>query len=959
MPPPDFTPRPSSTSRNSRVVFKLAREAEKHGQWNESVVLLKEALALGEREGRGKRTTQIQDDLAVCLLNVGLAARQGNSSQEAAKYLCEAEEHSRKILAARENTRTEGKEVERARNVLAQCLSAQYDAEASPESHEKLMEAIRLLQKNQILQLEKFGNDDDALLRTQHDLALYLARAGNYAEAEKLDTITMRERETKYGPFHKDYLESCYNLANDRLHLGRYSLARNMFRALAATLRTSADSGSIDIEMCEELARRCTAEQWRQWASQILQQHRLKQARLVGIRSQEVEDRWKCSIRIVILCLRRKKIEQFLGACSQQKQARQKWKTAIAVCIHRQRANLILAIFRTRKKTAVQRWKFAITVCIHWQRIDLMLAIFRGKRKRAQNRWRFALDKVVCVIRKRNVDRGLRIFRMNRERARHRWTLALQESASVVQAHKVENSLSFFRSIRDRAQQRWGRAYRWSLFTVLVKRRQAKLWRRAFLALIFIIRSRRLAASRRTTLIAVAARNLPDGTSQSSGSFLSRLRGGSWTFVAEPNLVAKAVQQSGVVPGAWPDSDVLSHRVAFDKGGDLVSTSESAHGEEGLAAEDLSDLGSACSREEETRTRPEASQEDGDDDESAVGEKIDEEVEPDESPGAGELTEVACLFDAENAPSTTTDQQLKPTKDWLGKFKDLRKKTLGSRYIHNPDVPRIKIALLDTGIDDSHPDVHGKYEEYRDFLHPDQLEGIDIDGHGTHKAGIILDLCPFAALYVGRLVDCGQSIRKEKDEELASRVAQAIDYAANIWQVDIISMSFGLARYSEAVHRSIKRAESNNIVFFAAAANSGNTTPVAFPAREKEVLGIFASDGFGKPLAFNPPPQVRQNYLMILGANVEAAWPGGGRRSQSGTSVATPIAACVAAFLYEYNANQLGMTGLQCYRGVERVLSEMAQSRPDGYCDVVPWQGYFKPRSFKSHLINVLHDLHS
>lgn len=43
---------------------------------------------------------------------------------------------------------------------------------------------------------------------------------------------------------------------------------------------------------------------------------------------------------------------------------------------------------------------------------------------------------------------------------------------------------------------------------------------------------------------------------------------------------------------------------------------------------------------------------------------------------------------------------------------------------------------------------------------------------GLETRVLILDLCPFAALYVGRLVDCGQSIRKEKDEELASRVAQ-------------------------------------------------------------------------------------------------------------------------------------------------------------------------------------------
>lgn len=183
MPLPDASPAPRRTKRKSRAVFKLAREAEKLGNWEQSVTLLKEALILGEKEDESERTTKIEDYLAVCLLNVGLAAKQENRLPDANQCFREAEGHSRKIVVAREKVQAVGKEVERARNGLAQSLRAQYDIDASQENYEKLLEAIKLLEENLDLQISRLPADDDALLTTQNDLALSLARAGWYTQA--------------------------------------------------------------------------------------------------------------------------------------------------------------------------------------------------------------------------------------------------------------------------------------------------------------------------------------------------------------------------------------------------------------------------------------------------------------------------------------------------------------------------------------------------------------------------------------------------------------------------------------------------------------------------------------------------------------------------------------------------------------------------------------------------------
>ena len=98
----------------------------------------------------------------------------------------------------------------------------------------------------------------------------------------------------------------------------------------------------------------------------------------------------------------------------------------------------------------------------------------------------------------------------------------------------------------------------------------------------------------------------------------------------------------------------------------------------------------------------------------------------------------------------------------------------------------------------------------------------------------------------------------------------------------------------------------NNILFFSAASNDGSTktVPIAFPAKLSTVFSIGSAKGSGTVSNHNPyDPRGEINY-NALGEQVKAAWPEhlnqGKERRQSGSSIATPFAAAIAALILEF-----------------------------------------------------------
>ncbi|KAI0401131.1 hypothetical protein F4802DRAFT_619154 [Xylaria palmicola] len=252
---------------------------------------------------------------------------------------------------------------------------------------------------------------------------------------------------------------------------------------------------------------------------------------------------------------------------------------------------------------------------------------------------------------------------------------------------------------------------------------------------------------------------------------------------------------------------------------------------------------------------------------------------------------------------------------WLSKIKEsdvtehvfsaFRRKELAGR--------RIRIAILDTGYD---PDAvffdrnrKRHLQGWKDYVEKDQQLPKDEDGHGTHVLSVLMKVAPAADVFVARVT------RDTPDLQNATRnIAQAIEWAWKDCKADIINMSFG---FDEEIYVDGTRIVSNailtalletnqRILFFAAAANDGGNRNEMFPASNMNVLSIRGTDDYGWAQRFNPPPDYNSATcfmtlgLDVPGASLTTSEHEGADVCKSGTSVATPIAAGIAAMLLGY-----------------------------------------------------------
>ncbi|KAF8853857.1 subtilisin-like protein, partial [Acephala macrosclerotiorum] len=329
------------------------------------------------------------------------------------------------------------------------------------------------------------------------------------------------------------------------------------------------------------------------------------------------------------------------------------------------------------------------------------------------------------------------------------------------------------------------------------------------------------------------------------------------------------------------------------------------------------------------------------------------------------------------------------TRDWFNQF-DISVRPLFAKECKDDDFCKIKVAILDTGIDSTHPFMsvgtgdqrRFKYSKYKDFTKADTAEcetPVDTSGHGTHIAGIILKVCPYVDLYIARVFESRVLGVKEamnvatvggflsSRRSAFSNMKQAIQYATDVWDVNIISMSFGFDVEMGAlpdVEKAIEAAYDSNIVMLAGVSNDGNRplNPIAFPALHPCVICINSADGHGNKSDFNPEAPNgrgktrREDNFSILGENIESCWPAaikaegvvrqteskGTLRTCSGSSFATAIAASTAALIMELGRKRRYLIAkegkLRTYRGIQQVFTRMAgENEIRGFKNIRPW----------------------
>lgn len=216
------------------------------------------------------------------------------------------------------------------------------------------------------------------------------------------------------------------------------------------------------------------------------------------------------------------------------------------------------------------------------------------------------------------------------------------------------------------------------------------------------------------------------------------------------------------------------------------------------------------------------------------------------------------------------------------------------------------MAVLDTGYDEdaaffSRPRID-RIRGWKDFVNSSST-AIDESGHGTHVVSLLMRVAPYADIYVARVARNINSLSNS-----STNIAEAILWAAVECQVDIISMSFGfqqevLVNEAPVISNAILDAVHKRwgfLLFFAAAANYGNNQKEMFPACHSLVIPMRGTDGMGVFQDFNPPPDLRGPPVFgTLGTEVPSASLSTqtGLVYRTGTSVATPIAAGIAAMV--------------------------------------------------------------
>ncbi|MFE3866120.1 PatA/PatG family cyanobactin maturation protease [Streptomyces goshikiensis] len=221
---------------------------------------------------------------------------------------------------------------------------------------------------------------------------------------------------------------------------------------------------------------------------------------------------------------------------------------------------------------------------------------------------------------------------------------------------------------------------------------------------------------------------------------------------------------------------------------------------------------------------------------------------------------------------------------------------------------RISVAMVDSPVDETHPAFEGvRLIQVSDTM----LDGGSVEqqmGHGTAVASVLFG--NHASPVPGVAPGCrAVSVPAFADGRRASQLdlARAIDRAVDAG-VHVINISGGqLAGEAEAedlLVRAVNRCHERGVLVVAAAGNDGCFCDHV-PASMDGVLAVGACDANGLPLGTsNFGPGIIRQGILAPGQDLLVAVPGGGTSRMSGTSLAAPVVAGVAALLLSLQLRQ-------------------------------------------------------
>jgi thermitase len=206
----------------------------------------------------------------------------------------------------------------------------------------------------------------------------------------------------------------------------------------------------------------------------------------------------------------------------------------------------------------------------------------------------------------------------------------------------------------------------------------------------------------------------------------------------------------------------------------------------------------------------------------------------------------------------------------------------------------VVVAVLDTGIDDTHPALMGKVIGKVNFT---DSQGVDRErGHGTHIAGLIaasLDKNGSSGLaYNAKLLDV--KVAENDGRTDALKVAKGIIWAAD-HGAQVINISIVIDKPYPMLESAVNYAWEKGCIIVAAAGNSGLSDPV-YPASYAHVIAVAASDKRDSLARWSN----RGEWVDVIAPGVEiySTLPGDQYGYKSGSSFSSGLVSGEAAMLF-------------------------------------------------------------
>ncbi len=250
--------------------------------------------------------------------------------------------------------------------------------------------------------------------------------------------------------------------------------------------------------------------------------------------------------------------------------------------------------------------------------------------------------------------------------------------------------------------------------------------------------------------------------------------------------------------------------------------------------------------------------------------------------------------------------------------------------------PKIKLAIIDTGIDLNHPDLRDKIITGKNIVDPSQ-KPMDDNGHGTHVAGIAAASAGNGIGVAGIAADCSiMPVKVMKnglgtDIDIAEGIVWAADHGA-----DVMNISIGLYTRSTAMERAVKYALNKNVAVIASAGNDGKSSKIHVPSMIKGVIEVSATTRVDHLASFSNYAQ--QISVSAPGDNILSTMPtynvkltaeaGKNYGILSGTSMASPMVSGLAALLKSEDKN---MTPKQIRARLESSAVDLGKKGYDEY----------------------------